>query len=98
VTNGHIDALRARKHEIDVEPPELAADSYIPELVELSQEYDALVETLDESDRVLLRMMIAGHTLPEIAEMFAISYSAAGVRVHRIRNKIKELWRKNDGR
>lgn len=98
VTNGYIDALRARKHEIDAEPPEPAADSYIPELVELSQEYDALVETLDESDRELLRMIIAGHTLPEIAGAFAISYSAAGVRVHRIKNKIRELWRKNDGR
>jgi RNA polymerase sigma factor (sigma-70 family) len=51
----------------------------------------ALEEILDElkpEDRRLLELVIEGRRLPEVAELLGLSYSAAGVRLHRLRRRI----------
>ena len=47
--------------------------------------------SLSAGEQQILRYMIDGKTLAEIAEAEKISYSNAGVKVHNIRNKINNL-------
>ena len=42
-------------------------------------------------DRQVLSGLVAGHSLGEIAQRCSLSYTNAGVRAHRIRQKIREL-------
>jgi RNA polymerase sigma factor (sigma-70 family) len=48
-----------------------------------------ILNALDPDERRLLNLVIEGFTLDEIAERMEITYEAAGVRKHRIRQKIR---------
>jgi RNA polymerase sigma factor (sigma-70 family) len=50
-----------------------------------------LMRHLDPEEQQLLGMLAAERSLAEIASKFAISYSNAGVRVHRLRAKLRKL-------
>jgi RNA polymerase sigma factor (sigma-70 family) len=50
-----------------------------------------LAAGLGESDRRLLELTVAGYGLPEISKSFGISYSAAAVRLHRLRSRVHKL-------
>jgi RNA polymerase sigma factor (sigma-70 family) len=50
----------------------------------------SLAQDLSEDDRALLGQVVVGRTLTEIADFAGISYSAAAVRVHRLKDKLRE--------
>jgi DNA-directed RNA polymerase specialized sigma24 family protein len=52
---------------------------------------DRVALELDEFDGGLLRMLMNGSSLDHIASEYQISYGAAGVRVHRLKQKLKLL-------
>ena len=58
---------------------------------ELAADIEQLTERLSQIDRRLLIALISGAHLPEIAEDLAITYGAAGVRVHRLRDKLRHI-------
>jgi RNA polymerase sigma factor (sigma-70 family) len=49
---------------------------------------EELTQALTPADRRLLELVLEGRRLPEMAEQLGISYSAAGVRLHRLRQRI----------
>ena len=53
--------------------------------------YALLIERLPPEDHEILGMMFEGESLSNIAAALDITYSNAGVKVHRIRRIIKEL-------
>ena len=61
------------------------------ELIEASELEEVLLEQLqDERDRLLFRLLIDGYSLPDIAERVGLSYANAGVRLHRLRGKLRK--------
>jgi RNA polymerase sigma-70 factor (ECF subfamily) len=61
-----------------------------PEDVVIAQEtLDEFMNQLDESDREMLRLSIEGYDLAEIADRLGLSYSNAGVRLHRSRERLR---------
>jgi DNA-directed RNA polymerase specialized sigma24 family protein len=48
-------------------------------------------QQLSNDERVLLNLLMEGHALSEIADLLGISYSAAGLRVHRLKAKLRTL-------
>lgn len=92
IRNHFIDLLRKQSHEASIEAPAEVGDAHaLTDALLAAQQLDQLVAGLGPADREILGMMIAGDTLSDIARENGLSYSNAGVRVHRIRNKIKSL-------
>ena len=92
IVNKHIDALRKRRREDPLEIESRPVDKASPaDSLAAVQLFEALLGALGDDDQAILAMLIAGESLSDIAEVCDLSYSAAGVRVHRIRNLIKEL-------
>jgi RNA polymerase sigma factor (sigma-70 family) len=50
-----------------------------------------LARQLTPSERELLRLVVDGATVQQIADSIGISYTAAGVRIHRLRQRLKTL-------
>lgn len=48
-----------------------------------------LLEQLDPEDKSLVNMLMEGWTLDEIAERLGVSYANAAVRIHRLREKLR---------
>jgi RNA polymerase sigma factor (sigma-70 family) len=61
-----------------------------------AEELASLLATLEESDRELVRYLVRGFSLGEIAAALKITYSAAGVRVHRLRRKLSKSLSSNN--
>jgi RNA polymerase sigma factor (sigma-70 family) len=87
------DLIRLARHtghaslaELEAELPSLTAT---PEqdlvAIELEEE---LMQQLNESERELLKLLIEGYGVSEICEKLDLSYSAVGVRVFRLREKL----------
>jgi RNA polymerase sigma factor (sigma-70 family) len=92
VVNAHIDAHRKRKRERTMAPvAQDGADSTVVEEISAQTKYRQLLQRLEPVERQLLSMMFAGSPLSEIAAALNISYSSAGVRVHRMRKLINGL-------
>ncbi len=53
-----------------------------------------ILNILESEERRLLNLVLEGFTLPEIAGHLQISYASAGVRVHRLREKIRKHLKK----
>jgi RNA polymerase sigma factor (sigma-70 family) len=49
-----------------------------------------ILKMLEPEEQRLLNLVLEGYTLPEIADRLQISYTSAGVRVHRLRGKIRK--------
>lgn len=56
----------------------------------LRSDISLLLKGLSHDDRTLLEHLIAGFSLSEVAKALNISYSAAGVRLHRLRRRLLE--------
>jgi RNA polymerase sigma factor (sigma-70 family) len=69
----------------------LASDDLDPEQ-ELGAKllFETILEKLEDDDRKVLRMTVAGYSLTEIANELQIEYNAAGLRVHRLRNRVRK--------
>jgi len=50
-----------------------------------------LTKTLTEDENRLLDLLLDGFTTEEIAQRLGISYDSSGVRLHRLRGKIRKL-------
>src|SRR5712691_11602207 len=59
------------------------------ESVIMSLQANEILELLKEPDRLLLRMVVEGYDLNEISEKLGLSYGDAAVRLHRIRNHLR---------
>lgn len=70
---------------------ELASDDLDPEQEASTRTLlDTILRELEPHDQRLLQMTIAGYSLAEIARELTISDSAAGVRLHRIRRRLRK--------
>lgn len=94
--NRYLDHLRRAKvaNQSSQEVTELS-DNITPfdELL-LQERLDRLETELSVEEKATLQRMIDGKKLSEIASEEELSYSNAGVKVHRIRNKINYLINK----
>ena len=91
--NAYIDQIRRATRTANL-PTEQIDGSDPGETARAAQDvYTLLVDRLPPEDHAILGMMFAGEPLSRIAAALRISYSGAGVRVHKIRNLIKELYK-----
>lgn len=92
IRNKYIDLLRRQGHELSVKAPEEASEAHeLTNTLHAAQQLDRLLHALKPADQQVLGMMMAGETLSDIARENGLSYSNAGIRVHRIRKKFKDL-------
>jgi len=89
--NLHVDQIRKSLRTQKVPPDPTESDHTAETEVEARDIYALLIDRLPSEDHEILGMMFAGETLERIAATLNMSYSNAAVRVHRIRNIIKEL-------
>ena len=52
---------------------------------------DRLSSQLSKLNQELIRQLYLGQTVSEIAKLLGISYTAAGVRIHRIKDQLKKV-------
>jgi RNA polymerase sigma factor (sigma-70 family) len=92
IAHAHVDVIRAKTRE-SANPLVLESVTDDPgeTLVAAQNVYSQLIGRLGPDDHEILGMMFAGESLSRIAAALNISYTNAGVRVHRIRNIINEL-------
>ena len=62
------------------------------EFVELEQHLADSMSKAAPPERILISLLRKGYTLSEVAARLGVSYENAGVRVHRLRLKLRE-WR-----
>jgi RNA polymerase sigma-70 factor, ECF subfamily len=68
-----------------------------PEDLVIAQEtLNELMNQLDQGDREILRLSMDGYDLAEIADRLGLSYSNAGVRLHRSRERLRHYLKKRD--
>src|SRR5579885_974263 len=68
-----------------------------PEDVVIAQEtLNEFMSQLNETDREMLSLSIDGYDLKEIADRLGLSYSNAGVRLHRLRERLRNDLKKKD--
>lgn len=72
------------------EVPLASGDLDPDENVDAQRLLQAILDQLDDDDRQLLEMTIKGFSIDEIAASLGISYGAAGVRIHRLRNRVRK--------
>jgi RNA polymerase sigma factor (sigma-70 family) len=88
------------RHAVRVERAKAAAevDENLDELegstTDLAITLHQLSESLSAGDRLLLQLVIDGRSLPDIADLLGLEYSAAGVRVHRLKSRLYEMVQK----
>ena len=93
IVNRHIDTLRKLARETPLDADQVVAgDAQDPaDAIIAAQLYDTLLNALSKENQTILTMLIAGESLSDIADVCGLSYSATGVRVHRIRRLISKL-------
>jgi RNA polymerase sigma factor (sigma-70 family) len=60
-------------------------------IVEGRLDLERLTEQLPDSERMLVDLLREDHSIREIAKILGINYSAAGVRIHRVKQALKEI-------
>jgi RNA polymerase sigma factor (sigma-70 family) len=59
------------------------------ESTDLQELLSRVTKHLSSDDQRLLALLVAGYSLSKIAEEYGISYTAAGVRVHRLKERLR---------
>jgi RNA polymerase sigma factor (sigma-70 family) len=72
-------------------PDELAIGDDPTGDIEMKEILNQVWQGLGAEERRLLRLLLAGHSIREVASALRISYTAAGVRVWRLRMKLRKL-------
>lgn len=68
-----------------------------PEQVARARELvERLGDELAPEERTLAEFLAAGYTVSEIAHRLGLSYSNAGVRIHRLRQRVRNLLKEKD--
>lgn len=63
-----------------------------PDDIELGQLLQDVWRGLSAPDRRLLRMLVEGYSIREIAHKLGVSYGAAAIRLMRLRNKLRKSF------
>jgi RNA polymerase sigma factor (sigma-70 family) len=71
--------------------PEVAEDRVV-----IEETLATILAALSNADRQLLLWAAAGHPLGEMARRAGISYGAAGVRLHRLRVRVRKILEDNE--
>jgi RNA polymerase sigma-70 factor (ECF subfamily) len=66
-------------------------ETHSEEVVEANELIDRIFGTLDESDRQLLQLIIAGYSNADVAKVIGLTPEAARVRLFRIRGRLRNL-------
>lgn len=75
----------------ELDPSMVEARADVEEVVISKDGFRRLYRALNNDEFDLLLLLAEGYRLPEIANLMEISYSNAGVKVHRLREKVREL-------
>jgi RNA polymerase sigma-70 factor (ECF subfamily) len=76
---------------------EIRVSEETPEDLVIAQEtLNEFMNQLDESDREMLSLSMEGYDLAEIADRLALSYTNAGVRLHRARERLRNYLKTRD--
>jgi RNA polymerase sigma factor (sigma-70 family) len=79
------------------EPEQTRVSKETPEDLVIAQEtLNEFMNQLDESDREMLRLSMEGYDLGEIADRLGFSYTNAGVRLHRSRERLRNYLKTRD--
>ena len=57
--------------------------------LEVEHEIESLLRYVAKEDREVLEMVLAGYSVGEMAERLGVAYSAAAMRVHRAKNRLR---------
>ena len=83
----------ARAHQLPQESPEeLEAIAGAEQPIEPALDFDRMIQSLEPQDRQLMQWAREGMTLSEIAAKLGVTYTAAGVRLHRVRKRLRESY------
>lgn len=58
---------------------------------ETDSDLEFLLSHISEQDQEVLRLVLEGYTVREIADAFGIGYSAAGMRINRARDRLRKV-------
>jgi RNA polymerase sigma-70 factor (ECF subfamily) len=86
--------MHKRRDERDLRDHFIKEESYFQRYPETQQLYAALY-SLSEADRSIIIMYLEGFDQKEIAEAFHLKANAVGVKIHRIKQKLKS-WVENN--
>lgn len=75
----------------DTTPPPWAPDS--SDTRDVEADLNILIAELSPEDRALVAKILVGRSLSEIADEAGISYSAAAVRIHRLKDKMSSKYK-----
>lgn len=85
------------RHAAEIPTPEAEIGARDVQRVDLVEEKLAAEELLrqvvggiEPRDRELLRLVLAGHSLSEIAKATGVTYGSAAVRLHRLRQRLRK--------
>lgn len=96
VVHSFLKAARHREVSLEEVPLEVLAspDAELVRRVEADDLVRELSAQLGPEDRRLLRLILEGYGIKEIARRSGLGYSAAGVRVFRLRRKLAAILRR----
>lgn len=78
---------------ISLEELEEVAEDEDP--VEPALDTERILQALEPKDRQLMELAYEGMSVSEIAARLGVTYSAAGVRLHRLRKQLREFYSDN---
>lgn len=80
----------ARAHEISLGGlEEIEAISGAEPAIELSIDLDRMLQNLEPDERQIMLWARDGESVSDIARKLGVSYTAAGVRLHRVRERLR---------
>ena len=79
-----------RRHERESPLPEEVVAGREGRTREMEDDFRTLLAYVSPEDRRVLEMVLAGHSVREIAEALGVGYSAAGMRIHRAKNRLRD--------
>jgi RNA polymerase sigma-70 factor (ECF subfamily) len=83
----------ARARQLPQESPEeLESIAGAEQPMEPALDFDRMIRALEPQDRQLMQWAYEGLTISEIAAKLGVTYSAAGVRLHRVRKRLRESY------
>lgn len=81
-----------------VAPSEIHRQTQAEDRVDVEEFLHDLLADLDQKDREIIKQLMQGRRLTEIARETGVTYSNAGVRLHRLRRHIRKyLFNKESG-
>jgi len=90
------DARALPLEELETTAPKRGLPDTPEQLLRAKQLQDQLLTKLDREDQQLLKLLVEGYSLSEIASRLGLSYPNAGVRLHRLRKTLRNYLKNKD--